>query len=165
MNIGTQGPFPGFEPKQRSGLLLHAMLASTVGFLSGFIWIMAIHGGLQFWPLPAITFDVPPSRDLLDNAHTGPIMNALFVMAVAALSSYVDLSRLQWRIAFYASVLMLWGNTIGYQAAVFAPNRGMQPEGGITNVISYFCFYFAIGGLVVTLILAIWGAIRAMRKS
>ena len=45
---------------------------------------------------------------------------------------------------------MLWGNTIGYSAAVYAPERGLQPVGDWPNLLSYGTFYIAVVGACIT---------------
>ena len=147
----------------RKQLTLHAFIAVLAGLLSGFLWLIILHGELQFWPLPSIKASVTDNRDLADNAHTGPIMNGLLIMGVVALSAYIKLSARLWKWVFWGALAMLYGNTIGYQTALLAPNRGLQPVDGFWNIFTYFVFYIAVTGVLIVVPLCIFGAYRAIR--
>ena len=65
--------------------------------------------------------------ELLRNAHVGPLMNSMYVMAMVLLSPRLRFSVRQAQWFYYAAIVMLWGNAIGYSAAVYAPERGLHP--------------------------------------
>jgi hypothetical protein len=106
---------------------------------------------------------VPDQKELLRNAHTGTMMNSMYVMALVALSPWLRFSVRQAKWVYYCAIVMLWGNVIGYSTAVFTPSRGIQPifENDFANLVSYF--YAAVIGAVVTTGICLNNALREAR--
>ena len=144
----------GFSSRIGGKLLVHCFLVMFFGFIGGFVWLIALADNvLHILPLPSFDIEVPDTpeqKELLRNAHTGPIMNATYVMVMVLLSKRLNFSVRQAKWFFYAAIVTLWGNTIGYSAAVYAPERGLQPVGGWQNLLSYGTFYLAVVGAVIT---------------
>ncbi|MCX6520217.1 MAG: hypothetical protein NTZ21_06115 [Actinobacteria bacterium] len=137
----------GLSGRAGGRLMVHAFIGMFLGFIGGFVWLIQLaEGVLHILPLPSFEIDVPDETELLRNAHTGTIMNAVYVMVMLALSQRLRFSERQARWFFWGSVVMLWGNIIGYSAAVYAPERGLQPVGDWPNLLSYGTFYAAVVG-------------------
>ena len=101
--------------------------------------------------------DTDAQKELLRNAHTGPIMNSVYVMAMVALSP----RQAKW--LYYWAIIMLWGNTIGYSTAVYAPERGLQPVVEWPNIVSYGTFYIAVVAAVITTGICLKGALTVAK--
>ncbi len=144
----------GFSSRIGGKLLVHCFVVMFLGFIGGFVWLIALADNvLHLFPIPSLDIEVPDTpeqKELLRNAHTGPIMNSTYVMVMVLLSKRLNFSMRQAKWFFYAAIVTLWGNTIGYSFAVYAPERGLQPVGDWQNLISYFTFYAAVVGAVIT---------------
>ena len=137
----------GLSSRAGAWLMVHAFVGMFLGFIGGFVWLIQLaEGAFHILPLPKFTIDVPDEPELLRNAHTGTIMNAVYVMAMLALTQRLRFSARQAKWFFWGAVVMLWGNIIGYSAAVYAPERGLQPVGDWPNLLSYGTFYAAVVG-------------------
>lgn len=160
------GEDSGFSRPIAGKLLTHCFIAMFLGFIGGFVWLIALADNVfHILPLPRIDIQVPDQKELLRNAHTGTIANSMYVMAMVALSPWLRFSERQAKWVYYWAIIMLWGNVIGYSTAVFTPSRGIQPifENDIANLISYFTFYAAVVGAVITTGICLNNAIRAAR--
>jgi hypothetical protein len=147
-------------------LLTHCFIAMFLGFFGGFVWLIALADNVfHILPLPRMEIQVPDQKELLRNAHTGTIMNSMYVMAMVALSPWLRFSVRQAKWVYYWAIIMLWGNVIGYSTAVFTPYRGIQPifENDLANMVSYFTFYAAVIGAVVTTGICLNNALREAR--
>ena len=145
-------------------LLVHCFAMMFLGFCGGFAWLIALADNvLHILPLPRFEVMVPDQKELLRNAHVGPLMNSMYVMAMVLLSPRLQFSVRQARWFYYAAIVMLWGNAIGYSAAVYAPERGLQPVGGWPNLLSYGSFYVAVFGATIATGICLTNALRAAR--
>jgi hypothetical protein len=152
----------GFSNRISGRLLVHCFLMMFIGFAGGFVWLINLADNVfHILPLPRLEIVVPDQGELLRNAHVGPIMNAMYVMAMVVLSPRLNFSTLQAKWMYYWAIILLWGNTIGYSAAVFAPERGLQPIGDWPNLVSYAAFYAAVIGATITTGICLNNAIRA----
>ena len=163
--IGDTG---GFSKPIAGRLLTHCFVAMFLGFIGGFVWLIALADNVfHILPLPRMEIQVPNQKELIRNAHTGTITNAMYVMAIVALSPWLRFSKRQAKWVYYGAITMLWGNIIGYSTAVFTPYRGLQPifENDIANLFSYFTFYAAVIGAVITTGICLNNAVRAARTN
>lgn len=78
---------------QRASLVFHGMLVILFGFFGGMAWLIVLGEYLQLWPLPAIEADLPQTKELWRNAHTGPITNGILAIAIAGVSPLFTLSK------------------------------------------------------------------------
>lgn len=146
-------------------LLIHCFIMMFLGFAGGFVWLIHLADNVfHILPLPRMEVVTPERGELLRNAHTGPMMNAMYVMAMVVMSSRLNFSALQAKWVYYWSIILLWGNMIGYSTAVYAPERGLQPIGDWPNLVSYATFYSAVVGAVITTGICLYCAIRAARN-
>lgn len=154
----------GFSSRISGKLLAHCFIMMFLGFTGGFVWLIHLADNVfHIVPLPRMELIVPDQGELLRNAHTGPIMNAMYVMAMVVMSSRLNFSVLQAKWMYYWAIILLWGNTIGYSAAVYAPERGLQPTSDWPNLVSYVAFYSAVVGATITTGICLTNAVRAAR--
>lgn len=160
----------GFSRQVGGKILAHCFIAMFFGFIGGFVWLIALADNVfHILPLPRIEIDVmkyPWQKELMRNAHTGSIANAMYVMAMVVMSPWLRFSERQAKWVYYWAIIMLWGNLIGYSTAVFTPTRGIQPlfAGDWLNFVSYFTFYAAVIGAVITTGICLNNALRAARS-
>ncbi len=158
----------GFSSQIGGKLLIHCFIAMFLGFIGGFVWLIALADNVfHILPLPRLELQVPDQKELLRNAHTGTIANSMYVMAIVALSPWFRFSARQAKWVYYGAITMLWGNVIGYSTAVFTPYRGLQPifENDVMNLVSYFTFYAAVIGAVITTGICLNNAFRAAKAA
>lgn len=154
----------GFSSRISGRLLAHCFVMMFFGFFGGFAWLIALADNVfHILPLPRFEIAVPDQKELLRNTHTGPIMNAVYVMAVVLLSPILKFSVRQAKWVYYAAIVTLWGNLIGYSTAVYAPQRGLQPIGDWPNLVSYGSFYAAVVGVTIFTAICLTNALRAGR--
>lgn len=155
----------GFSRRIGGRLLVHCFIMMFLGFAGGFVWLIHLAGNiLHIVPLPLLHVAVPDRGDLIQNTHIGPMLNAMYVMAIVLLSPRLNFSALQAKWVYYAAIATLWGNLIGYSAAVYAPQRGLQPIGDWPNLVSYASFYIAVVGVVIFTGISLLNALRAARN-
>ncbi len=155
----------GFSTRISGKLLVHCFIVVFLGFIGGFVWLIALADDVfHILPLPKFEISVPDEPELLRNAHTGPIMNAMYVMAMVVMSPRLFFSVRQAKWVYYWAIILLWGNTIGYSTAVYAPERGLQPTAEWPNVVSYGTFYLAVVGAVITTGICLKGAMDAAKR-
>ncbi len=155
----------GLSQRQRAGIALHGFIIILMGFLGGMAWLVVLGDYLQFWPLPPVELSLPETKELWRNAHTGPITNGILALALVGISPILRMNLKTGRLLYYATLVMLWGNTIGYQTAPFTSNRGLNPSGGFMNAFTYFSFYIAVFAAFLVVVIGIMAAYRMMLNS
>jgi hypothetical protein len=156
----------GFSDRISGKLLTHCFIMMFLGFMGGFVWLIALAGNVfHIVPLPRFEIIVPDQRELLRNVHVGTILNSIYVMAMVALSGRLNFSVRQAKWVYYWAIVLLWGNMIGYSTAVYAPERGLQPIGDWPNLVSYGTFYIAVVAATITTGICLYSAIRAGRSN
>ena len=156
----------GFSKSISGKLLMHCFIVMFIGFAGGFVWLIALADNVfHILPLPRLEVIVPDQKELLRNVHTGSIMNAVYVMMIVVMSPRLNFSVLQAKWVYYWAIILLYGNTIGYSTAVFAPERGLQPIGDWPNLVSYATFYAAVVGAVITTGICFTNAFRAAKRT
>lgn len=145
-------------------LLAHCFVIMFFGLFGGFAWLIALADNVfHILPLPRMEILVPDRKELLRNTHTGPIMNAIYVMAVVFAGPLLKFSARQAKWIYYSAIVTLWGNLIGYSTAVYAPERGLQPVGDWPNLVSYGSFYAAVVGVTIVTAICLNNALRTGR--
>ncbi len=150
---------------QRASLVFHGMLVILFGFFGGMAWLIVLGEYLQLWPLPAIEADLPQTKELWRNAHTGPITNGILAIAIAGVSPLFTLSKKTARWLQASVIIMIWFNTMGYQMSPFTTNRGLNTSGGFIDALCYFSFYIAVFGAFVAVIISLIGSYKTMRSA
>jgi len=157
-----QLPVHSLSKHQRACISLHGFLNILFGFFGGFAWIVVLGGHLHLWPIPPIEMDLPATKELWRNAHTGPITNGILALAIAGISPLLTISIKASKILVYSTIAMMWFNTIGYQTSPFTTNRGLSPVDGFLNSFCYFSFFIAVFAAFAVVIIGIMGAYRTM---
>lgn len=140
----------GISRRAGGRMMVHCFVMMFFGYMGGFVWLINLADGvLHILPAPKFDIDVSDRAELLRNTHTGPIMNSVFAMAMLLLSTRLRFSLRQAKWWYYGTIVMLWGNAVGYVTAVYAPERGLQPVGSWPNLISYATFYVAVVGATI----------------
>ena len=152
-----------FTTRERSNLVMHAFIIIMIGFFGGFAWLLNLAGAIELWPLPPLDLSVPETKDLWENAHLGPIMNGIFLLAIVSVSSLFTFSDIQKKWVYWCALVMVWGNAFGYQGAPFASQRGLVPRGELINVLVYASFYIAALAAIILVVMCIIGALKTKR--
>ncbi len=147
---------------QRARLIFHSLICFTIGLVGGLAWVLVLGGKLQLWPLPPLEFSLPETKELWRNAHIGPIMNGIFVIALAAASPLFTLSTKTAKWLVVLCIVILYGNTIGYQTSPFTTNRGLSTDGGFLNLLCYGSFYLAALSAFGVVGIGIYGSYKTM---
>ena len=150
---------------QKSKMLLWSFICIGIGLVGGLAWVVVLAGYLQLWPVPALEFSLPETKELWRNAHIGPIMNGMLLIALTAVSHLLTLSKRQVSILFYTSIIMVVFNTIGYQLSPFTSQRGLAPVGEGLNQLCYFSFYIAALCAFAVVIIGIIGSYSSIKSS
>lgn len=155
-------PGQGFSNRISGKILVHCFVMMFLGFFGGFAWLISLADNVfHILPMPRMEINIPDQKELLRNAHTGPLMNAMYVMAIVLLSSRLNFSEKQAKWVYYSVIITLWGNLIGYVFAIYAPERGLQPIGDWPNLVSYAAFYSAVVGATIATGMCLFNAIKA----
>lgn len=156
----------GFAHHISGKLLVHCFIMMFLGFFGGFAWLIALADNVfHILPMPRMEIPVPDQKELLRNTHTGPIMNAVYVMVVVLLSPVLKFTARQAKWVYYTAIVTLWGNALGYSAAVYAPERGLQPIGDWPNLVSYASFYVAVVGVTTFTAICLVSALRVAKAA
>lgn len=150
-------PCAPLDDRQRGRLVAHALAAIFVGLAGGAVYTVLLAGRLELWPLPPLRWTVAGDAGAWSRTHTGPLLNALLVLALVGVSPL-----LRWRPAearaFGASLLvMLWGNTAGYFVAAISGARGLSAGQSPGNHLAYLLFLAAALAVLAVLALAALG--------
>ena len=104
----------------------HGILQIFCTLLFGVFYWMKLVGGFEVVPGKTINFDVPGTEEGWRRAHTGPAMNGLMVIGVAAAVPFVDLPEKSVKRLGWIVVLDGWSNTIFYFFSNFSASRGLS---------------------------------------
>jgi hypothetical protein len=103
----------------------HGAIVIFIALAAGFGLVISLIGGFEVFPGTIVEFGFPGDTGGWARAHTGGILNGIFVIAVALVIHAMDLpaktaSRLSWMLigTGYANTAFYWG-------ALFAPNHAV----------------------------------------
>ncbi|MEO1655298.1 MAG: hypothetical protein AAFU64_17265 [Bacteroidota bacterium] len=131
-----------------------------IGLIGGFFLAWNVIEVITFPLLPfTVDYQIPGRPARWRAVHSGNIMNGIMALALAYGFNYCDLSerlanRLSWTI-----VGVIWGNSIFYLGAVFAPNRGLTygdnvaGVGKLAGMIAFVPAILAAYALIVVIII------------
>jgi len=144
------------------------ILATLVGGLGYWIFLL---GGFELIPGYILHFQLPGTTDGWRRAHTGPAMNGLMVIAVAAVLPTLGFSATKEKWLGWLIVADGWSNVLFYFFGNFAVNRGLSfgpnvfGEGSVFGVIALGPAY--LFGVLAMGVLAIigWQGVRTLRAS
>ncbi|WP_153301741.1 hypothetical protein [Endozoicomonas arenosclerae] len=105
--------------------IYHGCIAILIGLLSGFGLMYNILSEIPLGPFANLPVDIPGEPSLWRGAHTGPILNGVFAIALALSLSLVSPDPKTARRISHALILTVWGNVIFYMARILGTNRGL----------------------------------------
>ncbi|TAK75219.1 MAG: hypothetical protein EPO12_19155 [Aquabacterium sp.] len=148
------------DEHQRRRLVAHALAAIFAGLAGGAVYTVLLSGRLELWPLPPLRWTVAGDAGAWSRTHTGPLLNALLVLALAGVSPLLHWRRGEARAFCLALLVTLWGNTCGYFVAAVSGSRGLSAGQGPGNHLAYLLFLIAALGVLAALALAALGLRR-----
>ena len=148
----------------QSRLALHGLLIFGVGLLAGVFYTFSLLGFIEIWPvLPRIEATVPGDDRAWMRAHSGTLMNAIALLALAGIGSLIHLGDKGQRWLVLSALVMGWGNTLGYHTAALFGHRGLSFGEVWANNLTYACFFIAVVGVFTALGLALRGVLNGRR--
>lgn len=157
-------PAEGLAPLDdaaRRRLAAHALAAVFVALAGGAAYTVLLVGHLELWPLlPPLRWTVAGDAGAWSRTHTGPLLNALLVLALVGISPQLHWRPLEARVFQAALLVMLWGNTGGYFVAAIGGGRGLFAGHGAGNHLAYLLFLAAALAVLAALALAATGLRR-----
>jgi hypothetical protein len=134
-----------------------------VGLIGGFFLGWNVIGFISFPPLPIqIDYPVPGTTAAWRAVHTGNVMNGVMALGLAAIFPWFDLSKRMANTISWMIAGIVWGNSVFYIAAVFAPNRGLSMgdnaagAGSIAGIIAYVPAIAAAYALIFVVLLLLF---------
>ena len=136
-------------------IIQHGLGIILVGLVGGFFLGWNVIGFISFPPLPIeIDYQIPGTTASWRAVHTGNIMNGIMALILAAILTWCDLSKRMATNISWVIIAVIWGNSIFYLSAVFAPNHGLSwgsnaaGEGNIAGIIAYIPAIIAAYALI-----------------
>ena len=151
----------------QKNLIGHALLVLIVGLLAGFMLAFSLIGGLEVMPSIFMGIPVFGTTEGWVRAHSGGIVNALLMIAVAFALPHCGLAP--GRLALYAKgiVFVGWANTIFYWAGNMSANRGLSVTAtpyGPGDVAGALAFLGGGFGMIFTFIAVALLALAAWKR-
>ena len=139
-----------------------------VGLIGGFFLGWKVIGHVSFPPLPIqFDYEVPGTPAAWRAVHTGNVMNGVMALGLAAIFPWFDLSKRLANTISWIIIGVVWGNSVFYGAAVFAPNRGLSMGdnaagvGNLAGVIAYVPAIAAAYALIFVIVLLLFRVKKA----
>jgi len=135
-------------------LVAHGCLVLFVGLLAGAPFGAAIVNGwgdeaARAWKL----------------AHLEGLQNGILLLALAGTSPWMALSPRAERIVVWGAVLAAWGNGLGAGLGAISGQRGLAPQGPLSNWLVFIAFMFGMWGVLIAVPVAAVAAWRARRAA
>ncbi|TAL39262.1 MAG: hypothetical protein EPN93_02070 [Spirochaetes bacterium] len=139
------------EHRLRSLLIVHGLIATLLGLLSGV--------ALAF----VLTGDVPGSARAWHQAHLQGIMSGLLALAAGWFAGHIRLGERALRIMAWGFIVQAYGFSLGTVAGALTGHRGLEVAMPVGNIIVYVVYTAAIAGSLDAVCLALYGALKAAR--
>lgn len=125
---------------------VNAMMVVLVACIAGMPWNEAqkAAAGRPLW------FHVPGTPRMWELAHMEGLVNAIFVLAVAAVASQLKMSPRSSRALLWALIAMAWGNGIGAVAGALS-NVAVMDMTFTHGTIAFLLFDIAAVGVLVAI--------------
>ena len=107
-------------------VITHAMIVLFLGLVAGLMLTFSLLEAVALWPIPGWEVQVFGSTRGWQAAHVGGILNAVMMVALIYLVSFLDLSLKPARWVGWGMIITGWGNTLFYWAGNVAANRGLS---------------------------------------
>ncbi|MGI9280338.1 MAG: hypothetical protein ACR2PX_12040 [Endozoicomonas sp.] len=154
-------------PYHQKKVIFHGLLAILIGLLAGFGLMYNILSEIPLGPFENLPLKIPGDPSLWRGAHTGPILNGLFAIALALSLSLLSPDPVTVRRISNALIITVWGNIIFYLARILGTNRGLafhSEQFGQGNVFDMIAFLTA-GIAIFTGIYALLRLLTLIKKS
>ena len=159
--------------RYQSLMIGHGAIILFFGLITGYLFAFNLIEKISLWPIPGeLDVRIPGDPARWRGAHTGNIMNALMIMAVAAGLPYLRLSAHMEKFVAYGMILTVWGNLGFYFTSAFgAAGRGLTMGAnkfGGGDLMSQFNFLVAYPGAIIApiiLLVVARGAFVAARQA
>ncbi|MDX2167938.1 MAG: hypothetical protein SF182_12765 [Deltaproteobacteria bacterium] len=134
-------------------LVLNGLLVFFAGLLAGLPFGAALVNGwgddvVRAWKL----------------AHLEGLQNGVLLLALAGASRWMALGERGERVVLWGAVLAAWGNVIGALLAALSGQRGLAPQGPLSNWLVFLAFMFGMWGVLIAVPVAAAGAWRHLRR-
>jgi hypothetical protein len=139
------------EHRLRSRLIVHGLIATLLGLLSGL--------ALAF----VLTGDVPGNARAWHQAHLQGIMSGLLALAAGCFVSHIRLGERALRVMAWGFIVQAYGFSLGTIAGALTGHRGLEAAMPVGNIIVYVVYTAAIAGSLAAVCLALYGALKALR--
>ncbi len=147
----------------------NAMAVLLLGLVAGVMLTFSLLESVALWPLPGWEVQVFGSTRGWQAAHVGGILNAIMMVVLVYLVTYLALEDRPARWVSWGMIITGWGNTLFYWAGNLAANRGLSAgatpfgEGDVWGVLAYLGGGTAMFATFVAVILLLLAALRKYR--
>ncbi len=97
-------------------------------------------------------------------AHLEGLQNGILLLALAGASSWMALGRRGEKAVLWGAVLAAWGNLIGAVLGALTGQRGLAPQGPLSNWLVFIAFMFGMWGVLIAVPVAARGAWRRVHS-
>jgi hypothetical protein len=97
-------------------------------------------------------------------AHMEGVQNGIMILALAGASAWLSLGAVGERVVVWGAVLAAYGNTLGALLGALVGQRGLAPQGPLTNWLVFIGFMFGMWGVLIAVPVAAKGAWNRLRE-
>ena len=134
-------------------LAFHGLVILLLGLLAGAPYGAAI---VQGWGVEA--------ERAWKLAHLEGVQNGILVLALAGAARLLSLANAAEKTVVWGAILAAYGNAIGGILGAVSGQRGLAPQGPVTNWIVFIAFMFGMWGLLIAVPVAAIGAWNRLRS-
>ncbi|MCH1568539.1 MAG: isomerase [Alphaproteobacteria bacterium] len=141
----------------QKNLLGHAMLVLVIGLLAGFMLAFSLIGGLEILPTVFMGIPVFGTADGWVRAHSGGILNALLMVAIAFALPHCGLAMDRLTLYAKGTIFAGWANTVFYWFGNASANRALSFTDntlGTANILGTVGYLVAVIAALVTIFIA-----------
>ncbi|TJY64796.1 hypothetical protein E4T66_00695 [Sinimarinibacterium sp. CAU 1509] len=130
---------------QRATIIQYAAWLFGAGLVVGLVFTFEAIGHVAAWPLlPPINFDFPGTEAGWRRAHLGLIINAIAMLAFAAVATTARFGS-RGRAIYVVSVIVTgYANSLGFLTGTLFGVRGLEFGGAAANTATYLFFLVAV---------------------
>ncbi|MEM9623499.1 MAG: hypothetical protein AAF993_17770 [Pseudomonadota bacterium] len=155
--------------QHKSLLVLNGVGLLISAVLSGWLHFFELLGEIDLWPIiNHVEGQVPGESRAWIMAHLEGITNGLLLMAIAAVCSYLELSKRQFQWLFYCALVFGWLFTLPAIANAWFGTRGLAMGGGpfgasLANDIIFMVGWLPMIAVHIGFALLLYGAVKHYR--
>lgn len=164
----THVPMP---ERLRALLFLNGLGLLAAALVVGWAWFFHLLGRIVLWPIPgSIDVQIPGDMRGWRMAHMEGITQGLLLMALAAGGRFLLHSPRGHRVLFWSALVTTWLFTIPAMLHPLFGTRGLEFGGGpfkpgLANDVLYLVGWPPVIAVHVLIVLALVGAVRAVRAA